>query len=242
MSVAILVSFVRRARVTAQATSLALVGLVAGTSCQSSPIPVSEAFLAAQPRSILVLPPLDETVETAATYGTLASVTVPLAEAGYYVFPVALVDAVMRQNGLPTPFEMHSVPVAKLNEIFDPDAILYLKVIDWGTSYQVLNSSTRIGISGQLVDARTGAILWSGQTQQVRNSNSGNGSLLGMLAGALANQIVTSVADPSRDIAAQANRELLGTRKSGWLLGPYHPKVQEDIQDLQDRYAARALE
>ncbi|QDV04683.1 Putative lipoprotein [Planctomycetes bacterium Poly30] len=218
---------------------LSLVGLLLGSSCQSNTIPVTEAFLSAQPRSILVLPPLDETVETAATYGTLASVTRPLAEAGYYVFPVALVDAVMRQNGLPTPFEMHSVPVSKLIEIFDPDAILYLKVTDWGTSYQIIQSSTRIGISGELVDARTGVSLWSGSTVQVQNSNSGGGGIVGMLAGALANQIATSVSDPSRGIAARANWELLGNRQSGWLLGPYHPRVEEDIQDLEARYQAQ---
>ncbi len=221
-------------------TVFAIAMMAGAVSCQSKGIPVSEAFLAARPRSILVLPPLDDSIETEATYGTLASVTKPLAESGYYVFPVALVDTMMRQNGLPTPFEMHSVSLDKLREIFNPDAVLYLTVTDWGTSYQILNSSTRIGISGELIDAQTGAVLWRGQTMQVQNSNSGNSSVLGMLAGALISQVATSISDPSRDIAKTANWELLRGRDNGWLLGPYHPKVVEDVQDLEAQYAARA--
>lgn len=221
---------------------LAVVCAGGAASCQAKGIPVSEAFLEARPRSILVLPPLDDSIETGATYGTLASVTVPLAESGYYVFPVAVVDAMMRENGLPTPFEMHSVSLSKLREIFDPDAVLYLTVTDWGTSYQILNSSTRIAIKGELLDATTGSVLWSGQTQQVRNSNNGNGSLIGMLAGALVNQVATSIADPSRDIARMGNHDLLTGRRRGWPLGPYHPRFAEDVQELEALYAARAAE
>ena len=50
------------------------------------------AFRASKPRSILVLPPLNNSPDVRATYSYLSTVTQPLAEAGYYVFPVALVD------------------------------------------------------------------------------------------------------------------------------------------------------
>ncbi|MFT5732472.1 MAG: hypothetical protein ACJA2W_002372 [Planctomycetota bacterium] len=218
--------------------ALTFLGLLGGTSCQTNGVPVNEAFFVAQPRSILVLPPLDETIETAATYGTLASVTVPLVEAGYYVFPVAVVDAMMRENGLPTPYEMHAVPLSKLREIFQPDAVLYLRVTDWGTSYQVINSSTRIGISGELLDARSGEVLWSGQTLQVQNSNSGGGGIVGMLAGAIVSQVATSISDPSRSIARSANWDLLQGRNRGWILGPYHPNVEEDREQVKAMYQA----
>ena len=50
------------------------------------------AFRAHRPRSILVPPPLNDSIDTAATYGYLSTVTQPLAEQGYYVFPVAVID------------------------------------------------------------------------------------------------------------------------------------------------------
>src|SRR5262249_17607729 len=59
------------------------------------------------PRSILVLPPLNESTAVGATYSYLSTVTRPLAEMGYYVFPVAVVDQFLKENGLPSAGEMH---------------------------------------------------------------------------------------------------------------------------------------
>ena len=63
-------------------------------------------FRAHPPRSILVLPPLNESTAVEGTYGYLTTVTRPVAERGYYVFPVAVADQFMKDNGLPTAAEM----------------------------------------------------------------------------------------------------------------------------------------
>ena len=78
------------------------------------------------PRSILVLPPLNNSLEVDASYSYLSTVTQPLAEQGYYVFPVAVVDALMRENGLPTPGEMHTVSLDRIADIFGADSVLLL--------------------------------------------------------------------------------------------------------------------
>lgn len=71
------------------------------TGCASTQKSVDySAYKEARPRSILVLPPLNESPDVKATYGMMSQVTYPLAEAGYYVLPVALVDETFRQNGL----------------------------------------------------------------------------------------------------------------------------------------------
>ncbi|MEM1448163.1 MAG: GNA1162 family protein [Planctomycetota bacterium] len=209
---------------------LVALALVA-TACNSGPPPIKETFIQSRPRSILVLPPLDESIEAGASWGALSTVTYPLAENGYYVFPAALVTGMMRENGLPTPFEMHQVSLAKLYEVFGMDAVLYLTVTDWGTSYQVLSSSTRISIEGRLVDARTGDLLWAGSETAVQSSGSG-GSLIGSLIGAAVNQVATAINDPSRDIAAAANNNLLRGARRGWLYGPYHPQFDQQLDEL----------
>lgn len=211
----------------------ALLLVLASASCATREVPVTDRLLESQPGSILVLPPLNNTVETEATYGSMSSVTVPLAEAGYYVFPVAVVDAMMRENGLPTPADMHSVPLAKLNEIFAPDAVLYLTVTDWGTSYEVISSTTRVSIEGRLVEPGTGAELWRGTSSLARSSNSGQGGLVGMLAGAVINQVATAASDPSPGLAREVNYGLLTGRNNGWILGPRHPDVAADIGEVQ---------
>ena len=176
-----------------------------------------------RPRSILVLPPLDDTMEVEASYAYLATVTSPLAERGYYVFPVALVANMMRENGLPGPAEMHTVSLSKLDEIFGADAVLYLTLSDWGTSYAVLDSSTRVTVAGRLVDVKSGAELWSGQATASQSSSSGSNSIGGMLASALVSQIVSSAVDPSEGVARQANGALFYTKGRGLPPGPYHP-------------------
>ncbi|MEM9380493.1 MAG: GNA1162 family protein [Planctomycetota bacterium] len=204
---------------------------LAATACESGPPPIEETFIQSRPRSILVLPPLDESIEAGASWGALSTVTYPLAENGYYVFPAAVVTGMLRENGLPTPFEMHQVPIARLYEVFGMDSVLYLTVTDWGTSYQILNSSTRISIEGRLVDARTGDLLWAGSETAVQSSG-GGGDLIGSLIGAAVNQVATAISDPSRDIAAAANNNLLRGARRGWLYGPYHPLHDQQLDEL----------
>ena len=99
------------------------------------------ALRAAKPASILVLPPVNESPDVNATFSMLAQATYPLAEGGYYVMPVTLVNETFHQNGLTVAADMHEVPVAKLKEIFGADAALYMKVTRYGSTYAVLNSA-----------------------------------------------------------------------------------------------------
>jgi len=184
------------------------------------------------PGSILVLPPLDETPEVEAAEGWLATATRPLVERGYYVFPVAVVHRMMRENGLPTPHEMHQVSLTKLAEIFDPDAVLYVTVREWGTSYEVLASNTRVSVEARLVDTATGTEIWRGTAVAVKSSNDGNqGGLIGAMVGAVVNQVVTSAIDPTPDVARQCNANLFLNSWDGLLPGPLHPDHAEAMAE-----------
>ncbi len=210
-----------RIQCTPLAAALAFYALAA-TGCQAEPFDYT-LFHEHPPRSILVLPPMDDTMEVDASYAYLATVTHPIAERGYYVFPVAVVANMMRENGLPGPAEMHGVSLAKIDEIFGADAVLYLTLSDWGTSYSVLSSATRVTVEARLVDVSTGTEIWSGNATAVQGSNSGSGGLADMLASAIVNQIASSIHDPSEDVARQANGTLFDTKGQGLPPGPYHP-------------------
>ncbi len=82
------------------------------------------AYLKHFPKSVLVLPPINESLEVQASGMFLSTITTLLAERGYYVLPVAVVDAVLKDNGVPLPPEMHRVSLEKLQDVFDPDAVL----------------------------------------------------------------------------------------------------------------------
>lgn len=175
------------------------------------------------PRSVLVLPPLNESLDVRATYGVLSTVTRPLAEMGYYVYPVAVIDLFLKENGLPTAGEMHQIPLNKVDEIFGADAVLYMTIEEYGTKYSIIDSSTIVRLKARLVDVKTGDLLWDGRVD-VRVSSSGNSNgLIGMLISATVNQVVASSTDQAHGVSAQANTQLFTTRNKGLLYGPLHP-------------------
>ena len=70
------------------------------------------ALKQSDPRSILVVMPTSDSTDIRAESSVLAQATAPLAERGYYVFPVALVDEMFRQNGLTNGHDIQQAPIA----------------------------------------------------------------------------------------------------------------------------------
>lgn len=204
----------------------AALALLAGCATQKKDY---TAFRDHQPKSVLVLPPLNQSLDVKATYGVLSTVTRPLAEMGYYVFPVAVIDLLMKENGLPTAYEMHQVPLNKIDEIIHPDAILYMAVEEYGTKYSILDSSTIVRLGARLVDVESGDLLWTGHVDvRVSGSQNSGGGIIGMLVSSAVNQVVASSTDKAHGIAGQANAQLLTTPNQGLLYGPYHPQFGLD--------------
>jgi hypothetical protein len=207
---------------TGAATLLVLQG------CATPPKPYDyTAYKAAKPASILVLPPLNATPDVQARPSVLAQVTMPLAESGYYVLPVSLVDETLKQNGVYTADEAHAIDAAKLRDIFGADAGLYLKVTRYGSVYRVINSETAVTLEAKLVDLRNGKLLWDGtaSASSAEQGNNNQGGLVGLLVKALVEQIVASTTDRSHPIAGLASQRLLGAgNQNGLLFGPRSPQ------------------
>ncbi|MDP4530096.1 DUF799 domain-containing protein [Alkalimonas delamerensis] len=207
----------------------ALVGAVLVLSgCVSMP-PAHDysAFRSADPHSVLVLPPINNSVEVIAPYSLMSQVTGPIAESGYYVFPVTLVEQTFRNNGLTEATDIHAVAFERVHEIFGADTGLYLTIDRYGTSYAVLSSDTVVAISATLVDLRTGTVLWQDKATASSAENRGNsgGGLVGMLIEAAMNQIIETITDRGFDIAAMSsNRLLFAEGHNGLLYGPRSPK------------------
>lgn len=185
------------------------------------------AFHESKPKSILVLPPVNHSPDVKASHSVLSTTTLPLAEAGYYVFPVAVVEETFQQNGLTNANDIRAVSIQKLHSIFGADAVLYLDVTQYGTSYRVLDSETRVTVNAKLVDLRSGKQLWAGAASASSNENNNNssGGLLGMVISAAVAQIVDTISDKGFDIGAIANTRLLSaTGSNGAILyGPRSP-------------------
>ena len=210
-------SLLSKSAFTVASLGLAMLGACAGPADYSR-------YLLHRPRSLLVLPPLNDSIDADASYVYLSTITRPLAEMGYYVFPVAVVDAYMKDNGLPTPYEMHAVSLKKLGSVFGSDAVLYVQIEDWGQKYQILTSNTVVKARARLVDVKSGETLWQGRAEAVEGSRSGGSDIVGMLVGAAVDQVVGSTTNRARSLAVKANRSMISIEGRGLLYGPYHPK------------------
>ena len=190
------------------------------------------AYKASKPRSILVLPPVNNSPDITATYSVMSFVTKPLSEAGYYVMPVAMVAEAFKENGLTQPSDMHATSPDKLRQIFGADAALYITVTKFGVSYTVVNSETMVQVQGKLVDLKTGATLWQGaaQASSVEGEQQQQGGLGALLVSAIVKQVLASTFDNSHKYSGMATERLLATgeQSTGLLFGPRSPNYGKD--------------
>lgn len=180
-------------------------------------------FRNSDPHTVLILPPINNTPEVIAPYSVMAQIAAPIAEAGFYVYPVALVDQTFKNNGLTVANDIQALPPEKLHEIFGAHAALYLTIDEYGTSYNVISSNTVVRVTANLVDLRNGALLWQDVASASSAETRGNsgGGLAGMLIEAVMHQIIETVVDKGFDIAEITSNRLLSAEiHNGLLYGP----------------------
>jgi hypothetical protein len=215
---------------------LSVLPIAALLSACAQPVkrPDYTAFKQSQPRSILVLPPVNDTTDVGATYGMLSQMTLPLAEAGYYVVPVAVMDETFKQNGLTQAADIQGAPPAKLREIFGADAALYSKVTQYGSVYQVVDSTTVVAASAKFVDLKTGDVLWQGEGRATgkevgNNLNINVFGIVGSLVQAAVKQVAHALTDEAHDVAGLTSSRLLSAGPpDGLLYGPRSTRYGTD--------------
>lgn len=212
-------------KVLAAATSLLVV-----TGCATKAPFDYAAYKESRPRSILVLPPLNNTPEVHASYSMLSHATRPLAEAGYYVMPVTLVAEAFKENGMTQPADMHGTSADKLQKIFGADAALYVTIGKYGTVYYVIGSATVVTAQAKLVDLKTGKVLWTGAaTASSEEGQNQQGGLAVLLVSALIKQVMATTLDESHQVAGITTTRLLTAgMPNGMLYGPRSPKYGKD--------------
>lgn len=211
-------------------TSIALLGIVFCCSgCVSVKPKDYTAYRQHFPKSILVLPPINNSTNVDGTYSYYTTVTVPLAEQGYYVFPAVLTEQMFKENGLPSPVDMHAAPLDKLREVFGADAVLYITLKQYGTKYVVISSNTTVSADARLVDIDTSTEIWSGSITLTQGSGDGGGGIVGALVSAVITQVVNTKSDAAYNVSIMANDQLFRTNQ-GLLLGHRHPKHGETVK------------
>ena len=194
------------------------------SGCVTAPTPRDySAFNAESPRSILVVPVLNNTVNVKAPEFFLSTVSRPFAERGYYVFPAHMVNRMLDEEGLSDAGLVHSADARKLGKLFDCDGVLYVTIQRWDSQYAILSTTTTVKFDYALKSCKTGALLWDNTQTMVYSpqSSSGGGSVLGAL---IAKAIIAAMekgAPNFMPLTIQANALAAGTPGQGLPDGPY---------------------
>ena len=203
-------------------TTICMVSLLSSCAIQPEKNDLA-AFYAHQPRSILVVPVVNNTTEISASPVFVSTITRPLAERGYYVFPVYLSDLVLRDFGLAEAGHIHLLPTQRLYELFGADSALFITIKDWSSKYIVLASTVTVEMDYELKDTRTGTLLWQSTQKVVHSSGGAGGGLIGMAVAAAVNAMATDYLP----LARRANDQAFVAPK-GLPAGPYNLEYGKD--------------
>lgn len=187
--------------------SAALTAAVALSGCATNKVVSKDyaAFRAQSPRSILIAPVINHSNEVDAANLFMTTLAVPLAERGYYVFPTNATKKLMDAEGLGDPGLIHKVPTPELGRIFAADAVMYVEVLDWKSSYKVVNNSVDVEFLYTLKSTKDNSVLWQDQQRYSYSSSSNSGNIFADL---IANAIKGAIDSTKRDftpLAQQAN-------------------------------------
>jgi len=182
-------------------------------------------LVSANPRSILVVPVVNKTVEVNAADYFLSTVSVPLAERGYYVFPVNAVKRMLEDDGLSDAALVHGTDPTRLCALFGADAVLFVTIEQWTAKFVLLSTEVTVEFEYVLKDGHTGEELWKERQVGVYASDSGGGGLVGAIAAAIA----TKASPNYMPLARQANAQALGYPGPGLPAGPYRPDYRKDL-------------
>ena len=208
-----------------------LVGcLLLSIGCATAPAQKDyTAFRSADPRSILILPVVNNTTNVEAPSLFLSTLSIPVAERGYYVFPVNMVKRVLEDEGLADPNLVHGADPARLCGMFGADAVLYVAIEAWTAQYMVITTQVTVEFDYVMKDGKTGDTIWKEHKRVVYQpqQNSG-GSPLGALVAMAVQAAITKAAPNYMPLARQANDQVFNTAGVGLPAGPHHPLYGKD--------------
>ena len=178
-----------------------------------------------QPRSILILPPMNESTDAEAKDYYMTTTEMPFALMGYYVFPSEMVSDIMKQEGVYDTETLYNMPLDKFYDYFGADTVLFTRIKKWDLSYAVLAANLTIQIEAKIMSTRTSEELWTyvGTVVVDLGGGNGGGGIGGLIASAIATAINSATADYVEH-AHTANRRIISTLP----VGPYHELYMKD--------------
>ncbi|ELB2201976.1 DUF799 family lipoprotein [Vibrio parahaemolyticus] len=192
------------------------------SACQTTRIERQTGFEEINPKSILILPVVNKSVDVDAPLAVYSSLPVMLAEKGYYVYPSNTVKTILEYEGLYEPAEVQALPTNKLADMFGADVFLYVTIEQWDTKYVLISSTTEVEFTYTFKD-REGNTIWeAAKKMEYTPQNSSSGNAIADLIGAVITAAIQRAAPDYMPLTRMANYQVFYTDKATYLPnGPY---------------------
>jgi hypothetical protein len=197
--------------------------LLAGCAAQQQPKHDLSAFNAAKPRSILVVPASNKSLDVDAPNYLLTTLSVPLAEKGYYVFPVHTAKTVLEQEGFFDGDQVQKQPPETLARLFGADAVLFVTINRWDAQYAVFQTTVTVDFDYRLV-YKDGTEIWkANKKMQYTPQQQNTGNPLANLVAAAVTAALERAKPNYLPLARMANVQVLAMEPTAIPNGPYSP-------------------
>ncbi len=202
--------------------------LLVTTGCAPKLLTKNEAFpdmYAKRPLTMLVLPALNNTTAADATELFNTTLTEAIGSMGYYSYPSIMIAEVLKQEGISSTEMLANVPPQKFKQFFGADAVMYITINKWDTSYFVIGGNVTVGITYVLKSTDSGEILWKYKHEAVVDTSGKNRG--GGIIGLAVMLVETAVKTATQDYVPVANI-VNGRSLTTMPVGKYNPFYNQD--------------
>lgn len=165
--------------------------LILSSCTTSKPVMRSEAYgtlYEETPLAIMVLPPINKSVNVEAKELFYSSLTLPLTQYGYYVLPSILTMDILKEESAYDTELYKTNSMKKVGEYFGADAVLITTIHEWNKT-SLLNK-IKVKVEYELRSTKTDDVLFHRTGDILLSSASNTGSILGNV---IANMISTAL-------------------------------------------------
>jgi len=117
------------------------------------------------PRSIAILPVLNETVNLKAAEVFQPILHKKLSQKGYETPGVSFIDRRLLEKEIREAGQINTLSLQDLGKLLGTDALLYTTITEFSTTYLLAYASMTVGARFELKDAKTGEKLWESDHQ-----------------------------------------------------------------------------
>lgn len=203
-----------------------LVSALAFISCGTTKIQAFPKMYEENPLIMLIMPPINNSTAVDAKDYFYTTMTVPIAEAGYYVLPPAMTMATLQRESAYDSERFIDGDLSKFGQLFGADVAVFTIINSWNKS--IIGSTITIELEYIFKSTNTNEVLFHRQAKikcDTSTGMKGNG-LLGTLLVATADAVRTAASDYV-SVAVMCNETAL----SDIPYGKYHPAHKSDKEE-----------